>query len=80
MALSYYSMQDEKAEESKANLRDYYAFLGEWGDGIADAAPRGAAAVRDAVARFDEAGVDELILDPTVADLREVDLLADAVL
>jgi hypothetical protein len=25
-------------------------------------------------------GVDELVLDPTVADVREVDLLADAVL
>jgi hypothetical protein len=32
------------------------------------------------VQRYRDAGVDELILDPTVADLGEVDLLAEAVL
>jgi hypothetical protein len=36
--------------------------------------------VRDTARRFDEAGVDELIFDPTVADLDQVDRLADAVL
>jgi alkanesulfonate monooxygenase SsuD/methylene tetrahydromethanopterin reductase-like flavin-dependent oxidoreductase (luciferase family) len=80
MALSYYSIQDDRAEESKATLLDYYAFLGDWASGIAEGAPRGPDAVRDAVQRFADAGVDELILDPTVADLREVDLLADTVL
>ena len=58
--------------------RDYYAFLGEWVDGIAEGAPRGPDAVRDTAKRFEDAGIDELIFDPTVADLREVDLLADA--
>jgi alkanesulfonate monooxygenase SsuD/methylene tetrahydromethanopterin reductase-like flavin-dependent oxidoreductase (luciferase family) len=80
VALSYFSIQDERAEESKANLRDYYAFLGEWVDTIVEGTPRGADALRDTVKRFEDAGVDELILDPTVPDLREVDLLADAVL
>jgi alkanesulfonate monooxygenase SsuD/methylene tetrahydromethanopterin reductase-like flavin-dependent oxidoreductase (luciferase family) len=80
VALSYFSIQDEKVEESKANLRDYYAFLGEWVDAIVEGTPRGADALRDTVKRFEDAGVDELILDPTVPDLREVDLLADAVL
>jgi alkanesulfonate monooxygenase SsuD/methylene tetrahydromethanopterin reductase-like flavin-dependent oxidoreductase (luciferase family) len=80
VALSYFSIQDEKAEESKANLRDYYAFLGEWVDAIVEGTPRGPDAIRDTVKRFADAGVDELILDPTVADIREVDLLADAVL
>ena len=80
VALSYFSVQDEKAEESKANLGDYYAFLGEWVDGIVEGTPRGADALRDTVKRFEDAGVDELIFDPTVADLREVNLLADALL
>jgi probable F420-dependent oxidoreductase len=80
VALAYYSMQEERADESRANLHDYYAYLGEWAEKIADGTPRGRDAVREAVPRFEDAGVDELVLDPTVADLRELDLLADAVL
>ena len=36
--------------------------------------------VREVVAAFTEAGVDELILDPTVGDPAQVDLLAEAAL
>jgi hypothetical protein len=32
------------------------------------------------VKRFADAGVDELIFDPTIANLAQLDLLADAVL
>jgi hypothetical protein len=35
--------------------------------------------VRRAAAAFQEAGVDELVFDPTVADLDQVDRLADEV-
>jgi probable F420-dependent oxidoreductase len=80
VALSYYSMKEDRLEESRGSLLDYYGYLGEWAEKIADGTPRGADAVRDAVRGFEDAGVDELVLDPTVADLREVDLLADAVL
>jgi probable F420-dependent oxidoreductase len=80
VALTYFSMQEDRAEESRANLRDYYGFLGEWAEGIAEGTPRGADAVRDAAGRFEDVGVDELMFDPTVADQGEVDLLADAVL
>jgi hypothetical protein len=34
---------------------------------------------RDQAAAFEQAGVDELVFDPTVADLDQVDGLADAV-
>jgi probable F420-dependent oxidoreductase len=80
VALTYFSMQGDRTEESRANLLDYYGHLGEWAEKIADGTPRGREAIRDAVGRFQDAGVDELILDPTVADLGEVDLLADAVI
>lgn len=80
VALSYYAIGQGTEEASRANLRDYYEFLGEWADGIADGAPRGEQAVKETVKRFEAAGVDELMFDPTVADLGEVDLLADAVL
>jgi alkanesulfonate monooxygenase SsuD/methylene tetrahydromethanopterin reductase-like flavin-dependent oxidoreductase (luciferase family) len=79
VALTYYSMQEDRAEDSKAYLRDYYSWLGRWADGIAEGTARGPQAVRETVKRFQDAGVDQLILDPTVADLKEMDLLADAV-
>jgi alkanesulfonate monooxygenase SsuD/methylene tetrahydromethanopterin reductase-like flavin-dependent oxidoreductase (luciferase family) len=79
VALSYFSLGEEHTEESLHNLRTYYGFLGEWVEGIAMGAPRTPAAVRERAAAFEELGVDELIFDPTVADLDQIDRLADAV-
>jgi alkanesulfonate monooxygenase SsuD/methylene tetrahydromethanopterin reductase-like flavin-dependent oxidoreductase (luciferase family) len=77
-ALAYFGLGDE--EESRAALRSYYGFLGEWVDAVVDSTLRTPQSLRDAVEAHAEAGVDELIFDPTVADLDEVDRLADAVL
>jgi alkanesulfonate monooxygenase SsuD/methylene tetrahydromethanopterin reductase-like flavin-dependent oxidoreductase (luciferase family) len=79
VALSYFSMGPD-VETSKRSILDYYAFLGGFEQQFAEYLPRGAEAVRDTVTRFDEAGVDEFILDPTIPDPAEIDLLADAVL
>jgi alkanesulfonate monooxygenase SsuD/methylene tetrahydromethanopterin reductase-like flavin-dependent oxidoreductase (luciferase family) len=80
VALTYFSLGDDVVDDSKAYLLDYYAYLGEWAQGIADGTPRSPEDVRTTVSRFEEAGVDELIFDPTVADLEQVDRLADLVL
>lgn len=80
VALSYFAMQEERAEDSRASLADYYAYLGEYGGQIAESAPRGEEAVRRTAERFEAIGVDQLTFHPTVADIREVDLLADALL
>jgi alkanesulfonate monooxygenase SsuD/methylene tetrahydromethanopterin reductase-like flavin-dependent oxidoreductase (luciferase family) len=79
VALSYFSLGDEHTGESLHNLRIYYGYLGDWADGIASGAPRTPQAVRDQAAAFERLGVDELIFDPSVADLGQVDRLADAV-
>jgi alkanesulfonate monooxygenase SsuD/methylene tetrahydromethanopterin reductase-like flavin-dependent oxidoreductase (luciferase family) len=79
VVLSYFSLGEEHTEESLGNLRTYYGFLGDWAEGVATGAPRTPQAVRAQAAAFQEAGVDELIFDPTVADLDQVDRLADAV-
>jgi len=76
--LAYFGLSDE--ETSKRSLRSYYGFLGDFADVIANGALRSPQALRDAIKAFEEAGLDELILDPTVPDLAEVDRLADAVL
>ncbi len=78
-ALSYFSLGEQHTEESLRNLRTYYGFLGEWAEGIAMGTPRTPSAVRERAAAFEALGVDELIFDPTVADLDQVDRLADAV-
>jgi CO dehydrogenase/acetyl-CoA synthase gamma subunit (corrinoid Fe-S protein) len=46
---------------------------------IAASALRSAAAIKDAAAKYADAGVDDLILDPTVAEISQVDRLADIV-
>jgi alkanesulfonate monooxygenase SsuD/methylene tetrahydromethanopterin reductase-like flavin-dependent oxidoreductase (luciferase family) len=79
VALSYFSVGDQHAAESLHNLRSYYSFLGDWAQQVADGAPRSPDAIRERAAAFEQAGVDELIFDPTVADLDQVDGLADAV-
>ncbi len=80
VALAYFSLGDEHVEESLHNLRTYYGFLGDWVEGIAMGAPRTPEDVRDLVAAFERLGVDELVLDPTVANLDQVDRLADVLL
>jgi len=78
VALTYFSVGEEHTEESLHNLRSYYGFLGDWAEGVASGAPRTPQAVRDQAAAFERLGLDELIFDPTVADLDQVDRLADA--
>jgi alkanesulfonate monooxygenase SsuD/methylene tetrahydromethanopterin reductase-like flavin-dependent oxidoreductase (luciferase family) len=76
-ALAYYSLGADS--ESSRYLRDYYAYAEPYLDRIDSNALRTPNAIQDAVVRFEAAGVDELFLDPTVAELAQVDLLADAV-
>jgi alkanesulfonate monooxygenase SsuD/methylene tetrahydromethanopterin reductase-like flavin-dependent oxidoreductase (luciferase family) len=79
-ALNYFGLGDTE-ERSRGYLLDYYGFLGpEVAEMIAGGAHRSVQEVQDVVAAFGEAGVDELILDPTVGDPTQVDLLAEAAL
>jgi alkanesulfonate monooxygenase SsuD/methylene tetrahydromethanopterin reductase-like flavin-dependent oxidoreductase (luciferase family) len=79
-ALNYFGLGDTE-DRSRGYVLDYYAFLGpDVADMIAGGAHRSAQEVMDTVAAFAEAGVDELILDPTVGDPEQVDLLAVAAL
>ena len=80
VALSYFAMQEEKEEESRGSILDYYTYLGDFAQQMADGVPRGREAIRQTVEKFDAIGVDQVSLHPTVADIREVDLLAEAVL
>lgn len=58
-------------------LRDYYAFTGPFAERIAAAVLTTPRAVRDFVRGYEDEGCDELILYPTVADLDDLDRLAE---
>lgn len=79
VVLAYYSLGDT-TEESRRYLLDYYEPMGsETAEMIAGSAMRSADAITGAVAAFADVGVDEFIIDPTVSDPEQVDLLADVV-
>ena len=80
VALAYFSLGDEVTDRSLAYLRRYYGSMGDAAEYIATGAPRSPEAIRQACEAYAEAGVDELMLDPTVAELDQVHRLADVVL
>jgi alkanesulfonate monooxygenase SsuD/methylene tetrahydromethanopterin reductase-like flavin-dependent oxidoreductase (luciferase family) len=80
VALSYFALGPNAEEGSSRYLKDYYAFLGEWADGIAESASTTPDALKALVISFEDLGVHELILDPTIPELSQIDLLADALL
>ena len=79
VALTYFSLGEEHTETSLRNLRTYYGFIGDWAEGIARGVPRTPEAVRQVATAFEELGVDELIFDPSVPDLDQIDRLAETI-
>jgi len=77
-ALAYFGLGDDTA--SRASLGRYYGFLGQWVDAIVESAVRTPQAIRELVAGYAAVGVTELVLDPTIAALDQVDRLADVLL
>ena len=71
----YFALGDEAAGE--AYLLDYYAFTGPFAAKIAAGNLTSPRAIRDFVRAYEEAGCDELVLLPTVADPGQLDRLAD---
>jgi len=80
-ALAYFSLGDRAEENARANLGDYYLWLGEdTAEQIAASAAKDADTVNAYIRAYAEAGADELILFPSSSDPEQVDLLAEAAL
>lgn len=78
-ALVYFSLGDVE-DRSRASVLDYYQPMGqETAEWIAGSVLRSPEAITGAVAAYEQAGVDELILDPTVPDVDQVEQLAETV-
>ena len=80
MALSYFALGPDAKEGAARYLKDYYGFLGEWADRIVESAPTTPDAIKGRVDAFEAVGIDELILDPTIAEIDQVDQLAEVLL
>ena len=77
VGLTYFGLAQDALRLATEYLGDYY---GEMGKQFAQGIPKTAEALREAVKKFADHGFDELFLDPTSADLAEVDRAAEAVL
>ena len=73
----YFALSD--AQAGATSLKHYYGFTGAFVEKIVTQQLTTAEAVREFIAGYEQAGCDELILFPTVANLDELDLLADVI-
>lgn len=76
IALAYFALGPDSLAGARAYLGDYY---GGWGEGMAMGVPRTREAILERQEAFRAIGVDELIWDPTIGSIEQLDLLADAV-
>jgi alkanesulfonate monooxygenase SsuD/methylene tetrahydromethanopterin reductase-like flavin-dependent oxidoreductase (luciferase family) len=76
---AYFAIGEEHAEAGRTYLRDYYAFTGPYAERIAAGLLTTPQAIVQFVRGYEDAGCDELILYPAVADLAQLDRLAEVV-
>ncbi len=79
VAAFYYSLGDDAAERAAGYIRDYYGFLGPTADYIAKSVAASPEAARQTLQSCVEAGVDEVIAWPCIAELDQVDRLEEIV-
>lgn len=76
---AYFALGEEHAEAGRAYLRDYYAFTGPYAERIAAGLLTTPQAIVQFARGYEDAGCDELILYPAVADLAQLDRLAEVI-
>jgi alkanesulfonate monooxygenase SsuD/methylene tetrahydromethanopterin reductase-like flavin-dependent oxidoreductase (luciferase family) len=79
VAAMYYALGADAAERGARYIRDYYAFVGPMVEGLARSLPSTPDAVKAAFEAYLAVGADEVIAWPTIAELDQVELLADVV-
>ena len=79
-AQGYFALGGEKAAlAGRRQLKSYYGFVGPFSDKIAEGLLTTPQAVIQYARNYEDAGCDELLLCPTVADIDEIDRLAQIV-
>ena len=75
---AYFALGQQEVETGSRYLKDYYAFTGPFAEKVVAGLLTSYEALREFVLGYREAGCDELLLFPTVADLGQVTRLAEA--
>ncbi|MCC7104640.1 MAG: LLM class flavin-dependent oxidoreductase [Chloroflexi bacterium] len=75
----YFGLGPNGADRAGAYLSRYYARPGQAQADFTVSAPSTPAAVRETVRVFEDAGLDEVIFQPAIGELDQVDRLADAI-
>lgn len=76
-ALGYYALGSDAQALAAGYLGDYYGFLGDYAQQVVGGALTSEESVRAAVAEFEQAGCDELILFPCSPEVDQLNRLAD---
>jgi alkanesulfonate monooxygenase SsuD/methylene tetrahydromethanopterin reductase-like flavin-dependent oxidoreductase (luciferase family) len=73
----YYALGSNAAERASAYIRHYYSFMESRANALSSSIPTTSEAVKAVIQSFVDAGMDELILWPCIAELDQVNLLAE---
>src|SRR5206468_10162302 len=74
----YFALEDEATVEAGMRyMREYYAFTGPFAEKIAAGLLTTPQAIAQFIRGYEEAGCDELVLFPTVADIAQLRRLAE---
>ncbi len=73
----YFALGDDALAPGAAYLRDYYAFTGHFAEKVVEGMLTTPQAIAQFVRGYADAGCDELVLFPTVADLDQLERLAE---
>lgn len=74
--LDYFALGPQAEQRGGEYLSDYY---GDYGPMITQAMPKSAEDIRDRMKQFEDIGAETLIFVPTIGELDQVELLAEAV-
>ncbi|TQS45090.1 LLM class flavin-dependent oxidoreductase [Cryptosporangium phraense] len=77
-AIAYFAMGDP--EVARRKVEEYYAVTPEFGQAVLTGIAYGPEGVRELLRSFEDIGTDELILNPSTADLDEIERLAEVAL
>ena len=75
----YFALGPNGAERGADYIRDYYSYFGPAADDMAASIPSSPETIQSLMRAFEDIGADELVCWPTVAELDQVDRLAELV-
>ena len=79
VACMYYALGPDALERASVYIRDYYAFMGQRAELMANSIPSTPEAIKAPIEAFTDIGVDEVVLWPCIPELDQVDRLAEIV-